>query len=62
MRGGNERSFELGRRQEDAAIEHFTEVAGVKFCVGSLGAGVIGNWVRHKEYGGKQPGGVTALF
>ena len=36
--GGDEGGFELGRREEDAAVEHFAEEAGVALGVGALGA------------------------
>jgi len=54
VRSGNKRGFELRRREEDAAVEHFAEIASVEFGVGAFGPGVVGDRLRRKENGRKR--------
>src|SRR6266852_1272336 len=45
----NEASFELGRGEVDAAVEHGVEEAGVAASVGTLGRCVVSDWPVAEE-------------
>ena len=58
VRGGNEGGFELRWCEENAAVEHFAEEAGVALGVGALGAGVIADGLFGEEESAERAGGI----
>src|SRR5580704_19283904 len=54
--GGDEGGFELRWGEEDAAVEHFAEEAGVALCIAALGAGVVADGLVAKEKSGERAG------
>src|SRR5438105_11083950 len=58
MHGGNERGFELGWGEENAAIEHFAEELSVALGVRALGAAIVGDRLSCEEQGTERTRGV----